>query len=58
MEYVKIRSYHVVRTWTRVPGRWITLCGRTGGGDSVSDFGDGKTCETCLRIAAKEHTHE
>ena len=53
MEYVKLRSWHIVRTWTRVPGRFITLCGRMGSGTSSMTFGDEKTCESCLRINAK-----
>ena len=51
--YVKLKSWHILRTWSRVPGRFITLCGRVGTGDVVADFGDEKTCETCLRIASK-----
>lgn len=50
-EWVKIRSWHIVSTWTRVPGRSIALCGKT------ADWGtplpappeDEKTCETCFR---------
>ncbi len=53
MDYVKLRSYHIIRTWTRVPGGFITLCGRRGSGHSALDFENEKTCETCLRIAAK-----
>lgn len=51
--YVRIKSYHILRTWTRVPGRFITLCGRQGNGDAELTFGDDRTCESCLRIAAK-----
>lgn len=53
-EYVRIRSYHIIRTWTRVPGGFITLCGRRGQSNEwVADFGNEKTCESCLRIARK-----
>ena len=51
--YVKIRSWHILKTWTRVPNRFITLCGRGGYGESADSFGDEKSCETCLRINAK-----
>lgn len=51
--YVQIRSWHVLSTWTRVPNVFVTLCGRRGSGDSALSFGDDKTCESCLRIAAK-----
>ena len=52
-EFVRIRSWHVIRTWTRMPGRAITLCGRTSDGESSPDLPmDEKSCETCLRIRA------
>jgi len=51
--YIRIRSWHIVRTWTRVPGRAITLCGRSASGATTDSFGDDASCETCLRIAAK-----
>jgi hypothetical protein len=54
MEYVKLRSWHIVRFWTRVPHSFITLCGRRGSGFSSDTFGDEKSCETCLRIFSKE----
>ena len=54
MEYVKIRSWHMVRFWTRVPHSFVTLCGRKGKGESRTDFEGEKSCETCLRIFAKE----
>jgi len=51
--WIKIRSWHIIRTWTRVPGRAITLCGRSATGPTSAGFGDDKSCETCLRISAK-----
>ena len=51
--YIRIVSWHVIRTWTRVPGRALTYCGRTATGESADDFGDDRTCETCFRITAK-----
>ncbi len=53
MEYVQIRSWHIVRTWTRVPNRAITLCGRTAAGDTSPDLPAEKSCESCLRIAER-----
>ena len=52
--YVRFRSWHVIKTWTRVPGRALTLCGRlaTGATADVLPLGD-KSCETCLRLQAK-----
>jgi hypothetical protein len=54
MEYIKIRSWHVVSTWTRVPGHAITLCGKSASGEQspflpISE----KSCETCLRLKVK-----
>lgn len=45
-------SWHFLRTWTRVPGRLITVCGRTFDSAEVSNLAlpRGKTCETCLRL--------
>ena len=53
MEYIKIVAYHIVRTATRVPQHYVTLCGRSANGTPVADFGDAATCESCLRISAK-----
>ena len=45
-------SWHVNRTWTRVPGRALALCGRTiPNAANRFDRPAEKTCETCLRIA-------
>lgn len=50
-EYIRIRSVHVVRTWTRVPGRAITLCGRMATGATSDELPlEEKSCETCLRL--------
>ncbi len=54
--YIKVsarsKSFHIIRTWTRV-GSAITLCGRSATGESSDTFGDEKTCETCWRAKAK-----
>lgn len=52
--FIRIRSWHVIRTWTRVPGRAITLCGRTAEGPTAEGRGDERSCETCLYIKAKK----
>jgi len=51
-EFIKIRSWHIISTWTRVPGQAVTLCGKTARGEVKADFGNEKSCEICLRIAA------
>jgi hypothetical protein len=59
--WVQIISWHALRTWTRVPGRAITRCGRTVSDieHALPDFpGDAKTCETCLRSLAKAQTRQ
>jgi hypothetical protein len=50
-EFGKLRSWHAVRTFTRVPGRAIALCGRWLTGPFVTALPlNDKTCETCLRL--------
>ena len=56
MKYVKIRSWHLVATPTRAFQTFRTRCGRT-----VKSFDtapelplDEKSCETCLRLAARD----
>lgn len=44
-------SWHLVRSWTRVPGRAVTLCGRTASGPTADIFpNDEPSCETCARV--------
>jgi hypothetical protein len=51
VRWVKIRSFHIVLTPTRVPDTFATLCGRRAAGPEVDDRpGSERTCETCLRI--------
>jgi len=49
-------SWHALRTWTRVPGRAITRCGRTiNEVEHRSDLpGNEKSCESCLRYLASD----
>lgn len=51
-EWFRIRSWHIVKTWTRVPGRAISLCGKTGDDVEHAPYppADEKTCESCFRI--------
>jgi len=56
-EWGKIRSWHYVRTFTRMQGGFISRCGKSGN-TGESGFKpdpplDEKSCETCLRL--KEH---
>lgn len=51
MEWVQIRSWHQVLTPTRVPDRYVTLCGRRALGPTVPGMPAGKSCEVCLRNA-------
>ena len=58
MTYIKTsdvegRSWHLIRTWTRVPGRAITLCGKPAHGSTIDDFGAERSCESCLRAKAR-----
>jgi hypothetical protein len=54
MEWVRIQSWHGVRTATRVPGVYVTLCGKRAHNEPVDLLPLGeKSCETCLRIYAK-----
>lgn len=46
-------SWHVIRTWTRVPNVAAALCGKRPSGPTADTFGDEKSCESCLRINAK-----
>lgn len=52
--YVLIRSWHVVRTPTRMFDTYRTLCGRTAVTKDVRDvLPAGKSCENCLRIVKR-----
>ncbi len=52
--YVKIRSWHVFVTWTRVPGQARTLCTRNASGPTADVIpANEKSCETCLRKLAR-----
>jgi hypothetical protein len=54
MEWIRIRSWHAIRNWSRVPGRAITLCGRAATGETSDTLPEGKSCENCLRIVARK----
>lgn len=62
MEWVKgdteRSSWHIIQTWTRVPNRALTICGRTINDASSIDVppANEKTCENCFRL--RERTNE
>lgn len=48
--FIRIRSWHIIRTPTRMPDTYVTLCGKRATGKPARDFSNEKTCETCMRI--------
>jgi hypothetical protein len=51
MTYVKARSWHILRTWSRMPGVAITRCGRRIDNPETSDtLPADRSCESCLRF--------
>lgn len=52
-DYIRIVSWHIVRTPTRAFDSYITLCGRRAVGDALPNIGEGKSCESCLRLALR-----
>lgn len=55
-KWARIRSWHYIKTFTRVHGGFIARCGRSGNwlGEMPDDPPlNEKSCETCLRL--KEH---
>lgn len=54
MTYVRIRSWHLVRTPTRMFDTYITLCGRmVTTTDTRHELPAERSCETCLRIQTR-----
>jgi hypothetical protein len=53
-EYVKVRSWHILRTYTRVPEMAVTLCGRlVRATETRAELPAERSCESCLRIATR-----
>lgn len=52
--HYKPSSFHVVLTPTRVPNTYRTLCGRTLTGDVMDALPAARSCESCLRIVARQ----
>lgn len=53
-EWIKISSWHIVRSSTNVEGSYLTLCGKAAWGSPQPGYlADEKTCESCLRVQAK-----
>lgn len=54
-KWVFIRSWHAVRTPTRMFNTYVTLCGRRATASLTADeLPAGKSCEVCLRIVARQ----
>lgn len=51
VRWFQIRSWHILRTPTRVPDRYRAVCGKTGHGPVLDNRPQGRTCESCYRIA-------
>lgn len=50
--WVKIKSWHRVKTPTRVPDTYVTFCGKRAEGQALETFPSyEKTCESCLRLS-------
>lgn len=57
VEWVAIKSWHAVKTPTRMFNTYVTLCGRKAVGDTRDSLPGGeKTCESCLRAVTKRAT--
>ena len=56
MKWVKIRSWHAVQFVGRGGQLYRTYCGRWSalGAEVVDDLPAEKSCETCLRIVARQ----
>lgn len=53
-EWIQIRSWHAIRTPTRMPRRYITVCGKDTFGDAVTDLPpDSKLCKRCVAITTR-----
>ena len=54
-EWVRIRSWHVLVPTRALPFRASTRCGRWVEEPEIrQDMPQGKTCETCLRLVARD----
>lgn len=52
MTYVKVQSWHLLKTWSRSPGVAITLCGRRADDPETREtLSAERSCESCLRIS-------
>ena len=55
MKWIKLRSWHRILTPTRMFDTYRTYCGRTIVGNPLPELPlDEKSCETCLRLVARE----
>jgi hypothetical protein len=54
-QFAKIRSWHTIRTPTRVPNTYLTVCGRMVIALTLRDVlpANERTYETCLRLIVR-----
>jgi hypothetical protein len=53
MKWVKIKSWHAVKDEVGIFGAH-TFCGRYADGPQAEDLPSEKSCETCLRLVARQ----
>ena len=59
VRWFQIVSWHVVKLFSDRVGRTYSLCGRTKMNAEIFDnLGSAKSCETCLRILARQQDHD
>ena len=52
--WVRVISWHGIRIPSPIEGVIVTMCGRVAVGEISNTLPAGKTCESCLRIIARE----
>lgn len=53
-QFVRIVRWHTILTPTRVPNRYVTLCGRTAWGPTADVLPAGKACGSCDKIVVRQ----
>lgn len=54
-DYIKIKSWHIIKTPTRMFDTYITRCGLKAVGNTANDLPLGeKSCESCFRYTARD----
>jgi hypothetical protein len=54
VQWVLIRSWHAVKGYSVDENRTRTVCGRNAYSAAMEALPGGKSCETCLRIVARQ----